>query len=101
MKVATQHLIWHSDPRLDSDGNVMMKRVTGVVTESPDIVRVNLRTGMTVPDSVPAEVVAEWEAKGWVREDPNAAPPPAVPLPEVAFNPGLVLPKREPRSHKK
>ena len=90
-KVALTHLIWHSDPVLDADGNAVLRKVTGVVTQEPDVIRVNLRSGMTVPSTVPQTVQDEWLAKGWVREDPDAREP-AAPLPEVLFSPGILPP---------
>jgi|HubBroStandDraft_2_1064218.scaffolds.fasta_scaffold989060_1 hypothetical protein len=70
-KVAIHSIHWTSEPKFDEDGNVVLKKIAGVALEEPDIVRVHVLMDTVVPPTVPAEVVAEWEVRGLVRDDPS------------------------------
>jgi hypothetical protein len=68
-KVADRFLVWHSDPEIDEEGNVRLKKIRGVPLDEPDIVRLEIPMDGTVPDTVPEEIQTEWEKAGWIHED--------------------------------
>jgi hypothetical protein len=70
-KVADRFIVWHSDPEMDEEGNVRLKKIRGVALEEPDIIRLEIPIDGTVPDTIPEEVQLEWEQAGWVHEDSN------------------------------
>ena len=70
-RVAKQWIVWHSDPKMDEDGNVLLKKVRGVELEEPDQDRIEIAMDAVVPDVVPEEVQEDWEKRGMVLEDPT------------------------------
>ena len=89
-KIARCFIVWQSAPKTDEEGNALSRRMLGIEMDEPDTDRVEIALEGVVPDIVPEEVVAEWEAKKWVYEDPTreriAAPegPPRMLMPVVA-----------------
>lgn len=83
-KVANRWLVWVGSPKLDAAGVPVRNDFGDLITE-----RVEVAMESVVPDVVPTEVQQEWEAQGYINEDPSkeriAAPtgPPRVMLPPV------------------
>lgn len=65
-KVAKQWLVWQSDPKLDVAG-IPLKNELGELTHD----RIEIGMDSVVPDTVPSEILEEWESKGWIFEDPT------------------------------